>query len=80
MEIIAGLIVGIIAGFIASKLTDGSGKGILVDLFLGLVGGAFGSWLFGLLGINTGGGWIGAILTAAIGAVILLVIWKKLIK
>ena len=71
---------GIIAGFIASKLTDGSGKGILVDLFLGIVGGAFGGWLFGLLGINLGSGVIGEIITAAIGAIILLFIWKKLVK
>ena len=36
--IIAGLIVGVLAGFIASKLTDGAGKGCLVDLFLGVIG------------------------------------------
>jgi len=80
MGLILSLVVGIIAGFIASKLTDGSGKGILVDLFLGLLGGLFGGWLFSLLGISTTGGLIGEIITAVIGAALLLLIWKKLLK
>ena len=62
---IIGIISGIIAGFIAAKLTDGEGKGCIVDLFLGLVGGCF-------------GGWVGQIITAVVGASILLWLWNKL--
>ncbi len=40
------IVAGIIAGFIASKLTDGSGKGCLIDLFLGIIGGALGCLLY----------------------------------
>ena len=48
---IIGIISGILAGFIAAKLTDGEGKGCLVNLFLGLVGGCFGGWLFEQFGL-----------------------------
>ena len=73
------IVAGIIAGFIASKLTDGSGKGCLVDLCLGIIGGALGGWLFELLNISWGG-YLGQIGTAVIGAVIFLFVWKKLTR
>ena len=73
------IVAGIIAGFIASKLTDGSGKGCLVDLFLGIIDGALGGWLFELLNISWGG-CLGQIGTAVIGAVIFLFVWKKLTR
>ncbi len=72
-----GLITGILAGFIASKLQSGNGKGLLLDLFLGIVGSLFGSWLFALLGIQANG-WIGSLICAVVGAVIILWIVSKL--
>jgi uncharacterized membrane protein YeaQ/YmgE (transglycosylase-associated protein family) len=75
--LIIGIITGILAGFIASKLQSGSGKGLLLDLFLGIVGSLFGSWLFSLLGI-TAAGWIGSLICAVVGAVIILWIVSKL--
>lgn len=74
---IIGLITGILAGFIASKLHSGSGKGLLIDLFLGIVGSLFGGWLFSLLGI-TANGWIGTLICAVVGAFIILWIVGKL--
>ncbi len=74
---IIGIISGILAGFIAAKLTDGEGKGCIVDLFLGLVGGCFGGWLFEQFGIAAYS-WIGQIITAVVGASILLLLWNKL--
>ena len=73
-----GIIAGIIAGFIASKLTDGKGKGCLIDLFLGIVGGWVGGWLFSLLGLHTSGDFIGQIVTGAVGAAVVLWLFKKL--
>jgi len=73
------IIAGILAGFIASKLTDGNGKGCIIDLVLGIIGGALGGWLFELLDISWGGV-IGQIGTAVIGAVIFLFLWNKLTK
>ena len=72
-----GIISGIIAGFIAAKLTGGKGKGCLVDLFLGLLGGFFGGWLFDQFGIQAYS-WIGQMIVAVIGASILLWIWNKI--
>ena len=72
-----GIITGILAGFIASKLQSGNGKGLLLDLFLGLVGGLFGSWLFSQLGITTAG-WLGELISAVVGAVIILWVVSKL--
>jgi len=66
-----GLITGILAGFIASKLQSGSGKGLLVNLFLGIIGSVIGGWLFALLGIQANG-FIGTLVCAVVGALILL--------
>ncbi|MBQ9560514.1 MAG: GlsB/YeaQ/YmgE family stress response membrane protein [Bacteroidaceae bacterium] len=74
---IIGIISGIIAGFIASKLTDGQGKGCLVNLFLGLVGGCFGGWLFQQFGLQAYS-WAGEIVVAVVGACVLLWGWNKL--
>ena len=76
---IAWLLVGLIAGWLAGQVMKGGGYGILVDLILGLLGGVVGGWLFGVLGIWPGGGLIGAIIVAFVGAVILVGI-SRLIK
>ncbi len=76
---IAGIIIGIIAGFIGCKLTGAEGKGCIIDLLLGLAGGWFGGWLFAFLGISWGG-ILGEIATAAIGAALLIWLWNKIVK
>ncbi|MBO7069430.1 MAG: GlsB/YeaQ/YmgE family stress response membrane protein [Bacteroidaceae bacterium] len=77
--IITGVVTGIIAGFIACKLFDGQGKGCLVNLFLGVVGGALGGWLFSLFGLGANS-WIGELIVAVIGAMVFLWVWNKLLK
>ena len=79
MGILAWIIVGLIAGWAAGKVMEGSGYGVLMDIVLGILGGLFGGWLFGALGIWPGGGMIGSIIVAFIGAVILVGI-TRLIK
>lgn len=75
--LIPGIICGIVAGFIACKLTNKEGKGCIVDLFLGIIGGAVGGFVFDLLGIQTAS-LVGSIVCAVIGAVIVLWICNKL--
>jgi uncharacterized membrane protein YeaQ/YmgE (transglycosylase-associated protein family) len=58
----------------------GSGYGALVDIILGMFGGIVGGWVFGMLGIWPGGGIIGSIIVAFIGAVILVWITRLLRK
>ncbi|WP_233867961.1 GlsB/YeaQ/YmgE family stress response membrane protein [Paraburkholderia adhaesiva] len=72
--LIAWLIIGAIAGWLAGVLVKGGGFGLIVDIIVGIVGAFIGGWLAGVLGISLGGGWIGSIITAIIGAVILLFI------
>lgn len=72
--IIAWIIIGAIAGWIAGAFVKGGGYGLIGDIIVGIVGGFIGGWLAGILGINIGGGLIASIITAVIGAIILLFI------
>ena len=73
MSIIAWIIVGIIAGWIAEKIM-GRNDSLLMNLIIGVVGALIGGWIVGLFGWGgaTSGGWIWSILVAVIGAVVLL--------
>jgi uncharacterized membrane protein YeaQ/YmgE (transglycosylase-associated protein family) len=68
------LIIGAAAGWLGSMIYKGSGLGILGNIVVGIIGSVVGYWLLGKLGIHLGSGWIGAILTGALGAIIILVI------
>ncbi|MFK2889629.1 GlsB/YeaQ/YmgE family stress response membrane protein [Dyella flagellata] len=70
--ILAWLIIGAIAGWLAGQFVKGSGFGLLVDIIVGIAGAFIGGWLTGVLGIHLGGGWIMSIITATLGAVVLL--------
>jgi uncharacterized membrane protein YeaQ/YmgE (transglycosylase-associated protein family) len=70
--LIAWLIIGAVAGWLAGLLVKGGGFGLIVDIIVGIVGAFIGGWLASTLGISIGGGLIGSIVIAVIGAVILL--------
>jgi uncharacterized membrane protein YeaQ/YmgE (transglycosylase-associated protein family) len=76
MSILAWLILGLISGFIASKLVNKSGEGVILDIVLGVVGAFVGGWLFntfgqtGVTGLN-----IYSMLVAVVGAVVVLVLY-----
>ena len=70
------LVIGLIAGFLASMVMRGGGYGIIGDIIAGIVGGFIGGWLFGLLGISAGGSFIGSIIVAFVGACILIFILR----
>lgn len=80
MGIIAWLVVGLVAGFLGSKIVNKRGEGVLMDIVLGLVGAFVGGFLFSLLGIHTNGSMILSIVVATIGAILVLVIYHKLIR
>ena len=67
--IIAWLVIGAIAGWLAGQVVKGGGFGLIVDIIVGIVGAVIGGFLAGALGISTGGGIIGSIIVAFIGAV-----------
>jgi len=55
MSIIVWLFIGLVAGFLGSKLVNKSGDGLVLDIILGLVGSLVGGFLFSLVGIHAGG-------------------------
>ena len=71
MSVIWYIIIGIVSGFIAGKIMRGGGFGLLINLLVGIIGGLLGGWVFGLLGIATGG-ILGCLITSVVGAVLLL--------
>jgi len=71
MGIIAFLIIGIIAGWLAGKIIRGGGFGIIGNMAVGVVGAVIGGFIFSFVGITTGG-WLGSIVTATVGALVLL--------
>jgi uncharacterized membrane protein YeaQ/YmgE (transglycosylase-associated protein family) len=74
--VIAWIIIGGVAGWLAGIFVKGGGFGLIGDIVVGIVGAFIGGWLAGMLHINLGGGWISSIITAALGAVILLLILR----
>ena len=82
LGLIAGLliavVVGAIVGWMASLIVKGSGSGLGRDILIGIGGSIIASYLFPAIGLNIGGGIVGALIAATLGAVILLVVIKLL--
>ena len=76
MSIIAWIVLGLIAGFIASKLVNKTGEGLIVDIILGIVGAVVGGFVFNQLGAAGVTGFnLYSMLVAVIGAVLVLVVY-----
>jgi len=79
MGIIAWLILGLIAGFIASKLVNNSGQGVLMDIVLGVIGSIVGGFLFSVFGAAPVTGLnIYSLIVAVMGAVVVLWLYHAL--
>ncbi|HVV60265.1 MAG TPA: GlsB/YeaQ/YmgE family stress response membrane protein [Pseudolabrys sp.] len=77
MGIIAWIVVGLIAGWLAHVVLGGRG-GLFGNLAVGLIGAIVGGWLFEVLRIVPAPGFAGNLITAVIGAVIFLFIWRAI--
>jgi uncharacterized membrane protein YeaQ/YmgE (transglycosylase-associated protein family) len=79
MSFLAWIILGLIAGFIGSKLVNKRGEGLFLDIILGIIGSIVGGWLFhtfgarGVTGLN-----FYSLMVAVIGAVVVLVVYHTL--
>lgn len=81
MSIIAWIILGLVAGFIASKIINKSGDGVLIDIGLGVVGAVVGGWLFNRFGMaGVSGLNLYSLLVAVLGAVAVLVVYHALVR
>ncbi len=73
MSFLAWVVLGLLAGFIASKIVNKQGEGFLLDIVLGIVGAVVGGWLFGLLGAAGVSGFnLYSLLVAVAGAIVVL--------
>jgi uncharacterized membrane protein YeaQ/YmgE (transglycosylase-associated protein family) len=81
MSILAWIVLGLISGFIASKVVYKHGDGVVLDIVLGIVGAFVGGWLFntfghsGVTGLN-----IYSMFVAVVGAVVVLVLYHALFR
>ncbi len=76
MSYLAWIILGLIAGFIGSKIVNKRGEGLFLDIILGIVGAFVGGWLFSLLGAHGVTGLnLYSLLVAVVGAIVVLVVF-----
>jgi uncharacterized membrane protein YeaQ/YmgE (transglycosylase-associated protein family) len=82
MGIIAWLVLGLISGFIASKLVNKTGEGLVMDIILGIVGAFVGGFIFthffganGVTGLN-----IPSLFVAVVGAVVVLLVYHMIVR
>jgi uncharacterized membrane protein YeaQ/YmgE (transglycosylase-associated protein family) len=71
--LIGWILIGLIAGWLAGKISRGAGYGCVTDIILGLIGSVLGGWLFMKLGI-LGGGFLTSLAAATVGAIIVVAI------
>jgi uncharacterized membrane protein YeaQ/YmgE (transglycosylase-associated protein family) len=81
MSILAWIILGLVAGFIGSKIVNKAGEGLVLDIMLGIVGAVIGGWLFsafgapGVSGVN-----LYSLLVAVVGSVVFLGAYHALFR
>ena len=79
MSILAWVVLGLIAGFIASKIVNKTGEGLVLDLVLGVVGAVVGGFVFSLFGMaGVTGLNLYSIVVATVGAILVLAIYHLL--
>jgi uncharacterized membrane protein YeaQ/YmgE (transglycosylase-associated protein family) len=81
MSILAWIILGLVAGFIGSKIVNRSGEGLVLDIILGVIGAVVGGFLFnqfgaaGVTGLN-----LYSLVVAVIGAIVVLVLYHMVVR
>ena len=76
MSILAWMVLGLLAGFVASKIVNKQGEGFLLDIVLGIVGAVVGGMLFGILGMGAVSGLnLHSLLVAVVGAIFVLIVY-----
>ena len=81
MSFLAWIVLGLLAGFIGSKIVNKQGEGVILDILLGIVGAVLGGWLFntfgasGVTGVN-----LYSLFVAVIGSVVLLVVYHAVTR
>jgi uncharacterized membrane protein YeaQ/YmgE (transglycosylase-associated protein family) len=81
MSVLGWIVLGLIAGFIASKIVNKTGEGAILDVVLGIVGALVGGYLFNAFGeIGITGFNLWSMFVAVIGAIVILVIYHAIVR
>jgi uncharacterized membrane protein YeaQ/YmgE (transglycosylase-associated protein family) len=81
MSIIGWLVLGLIAGFIASRIVNKAGEGLILDIVLGVIGAFVGGYLFSVFGAEGVTGFnLYSMFVAIIGAIVVLVIYHAIVR
>jgi uncharacterized membrane protein YeaQ/YmgE (transglycosylase-associated protein family) len=81
MSVLSWIILGLISGFLASKIVNKTGEGLLLDIVLGIVGAVVGGWFFqqfghmGVTGLN-----LYSVLVSVAGAIVVLVLYHAIVR
>jgi uncharacterized membrane protein YeaQ/YmgE (transglycosylase-associated protein family) len=79
MSVLSWIVLGLIAGFIASKIVNKQGAGLFLDIVLGIVGAMVGGFLFRLIGMRGVTGFnLSSLLMATVGAIVILFIYHAI--
>ncbi len=79
MSILAWLILGLIAGFIGSKIVNRTGEGLVLDIVLGVVGALVGGFLFNMFGaVGVTGLNLWSLVVAVVGAIVVLIVYHMI--
>jgi uncharacterized membrane protein YeaQ/YmgE (transglycosylase-associated protein family) len=78
MSIILWIIIGLVAGWLANLILGGGGGGLLYKLAVGLIGAIVGGFLFDKLNLHVVPDFWGNLITATIGAIVFLLIWRTI--
>jgi len=81
MSILAWVVLGLLAGFIGSKIVNKRGEGLILDIVLGIIGAVAGGWIFNALGASGVTGLnLYSLFVAVVGSVILLVLYHAVFR
>ena len=79
MSYFAWIVLGLIAGFVGSKIVNKQGEGLILDIILGIVGALVGGWLFSMFGGSAVTGLnLYSLLVAVVGAIVVLVVYHAI--
>ena len=81
MSFLAWIVLGLIAGFIGSKIVNKRGEGLIMDILLGIVGAIVGGWLAGFLGLGgVSGVNLYSLVVAVVGSIVVLLVYHAIRK
>ncbi|HET7262471.1 MAG TPA: GlsB/YeaQ/YmgE family stress response membrane protein [Casimicrobiaceae bacterium] len=81
MSLLTWIVLGLIAGFIASKIVNRRGEGMVLDIVLGIVGAILGGWLFATFGMaGVSGVNVYSVFVAVMGAIVVLIVYHLLLR